>query len=171
MTSPEKLIETAVVALIEAAQGEGSTLPVLRSDQNPATEDFSGVVVTATQSGDDYAVNETDYTRSVGAYSVQIEVRSHATNDGEADTIWGSLQGVLFGPAPESVDLGAFDFLHFLPGPTSDTEVSEGGRKTRTRTFRAAAQIAPEPDPEEPEEPEEEEPEFEMNHPGDGDNP
>ena len=132
-----------MVARIEASLGEASTLPVLRSDQNPATEDFSGVVVTATQSGDDYVVDEADYTKSVAGYSVQIEVRSHATNDTTADGVWAGLQGILQSGWPQGIDLSRFDFLHFLPGPTSDTEVSEGGRKTRTRTFRAAVQIAP----------------------------
>jgi hypothetical protein len=134
--SLEKAVETACVAIIKKELGLLDTLPVLRSDESQATDDFSAIVITTSREETPMVIDEGDYRKSSFVFEVEAVLRSLRPRETQEDDRFERIEAAMRSADVYGLDLSRFLTFWVMPGSSSETEQEEDGRKTRTRKYR-----------------------------------
>lgn len=118
------------------------SFPVHRSSQATGTDDIECIVVTVTREGTEL----TSGPRPLREYSASIQLWSvePAEDTEEMHRRWAAIDSAMMAETvPADVDLSSVDVLTvFETDGKSETEIDDGGRRTRTRVYRLHAQAA-----------------------------
>jgi hypothetical protein len=140
----EKPLEIALEEIFQhLIQSElADSFPVFCSSQSNPTGDIECVVITVTKEG----VELTTGINPLREYTAEIQLWSVEPSEDteEMHRRWAAIDAAMMSDdVPNDCDLSAVDTLAvFETDGKSETEIDDGGRRTRTRTYRVHAQAA-----------------------------
>jgi hypothetical protein len=137
MESMERAIARAIVEMIQSQLGTSDTIPVLRSDENVETDDFTRIWVEVKRDSTPLLIGGDSYHGDLYQYSASVELCSMALDeDGDLMSARDrAIEESIQGENGIDVDLSSFVVFTVLRGGTVETETDPDGHRYRKRNY------------------------------------